>query len=60
MGVCAVVGRIGSISLGFIGLNSLYWLNGSGLYVIFMVIGILSAICIYKMPYCTLGKALDS
>jgi hypothetical protein len=60
MGVCAVIGRFGSVCIGFVGLNALYWLNGSGLYFIFASIGLVSALAIYKMPYCTLGRPLDS
>jgi hypothetical protein len=60
MGVCAVIGRFGSVCIGFVGLNALYWWNGNGLYLIFAGMGIISAFAVYKMPYCTLGRAMDS
>ena len=60
MGVCAVVGRFGSVCLGFVGLNALYWFDGNGLYFIFIGMGIVSAFAIYKMPFCTVGRPLDS
>ncbi len=60
MGVCAVVGRLGSVCLGVVGLNALYWFNGNGLYMIFALLATISAVAVYKMPYCTLGRTMDS
>jgi len=60
MGVCAVVGRFGSVCFGFVGMSALYWLDGNGLYAIFISLGLISALAMFRMPYCTLGRAMDS
>ena len=60
MGVFSLAGRIATAGLGFLGVNALYWMNGNGLYFIFMWLCIFSAFSVTKMPYCTLGRALDT
>lgn len=59
MGVCAVVGRVGSILIGSIGISSMYWFGGNGLYLILTVLSLVSAFAVFRMPYCTLGRPLD-
>lgn len=59
MGVCAVFGRLGSVCFGFVGINAMYWLDGNGLYLIFVLLGLISSIAMFRMPYCTLGRAID-
>jgi MFS family permease len=60
MGVFSLAGRIGTALLGFLGVNALYWMDGNGLYFIFMCLCLFSAFSVVKMPYCTLGRPLDS
>ncbi len=59
MGIFSLSGRIGTTTLGFLGVNSLYWFDGNGLYLIFLLLSLISSLSLYKMPYCTLGRALD-
>ena len=59
MGYTSVIGRFGSIMIGMIGLSSLEWLDGNGLYLIFVSLSLISALFMFKMPYDTLGRALD-
>lgn len=60
MGVFSVAGRIATTTLGFAGVSALYWFNGNGLYLLFLVFSVLSSVLIFKMPYCTLGRPLDT
>jgi hypothetical protein len=60
MGVFSLAGRIATALLGFLGVNALYWMDGNGLYFIFMCLCLFSSIFVTKMPYCTLGRPLDS
>jgi len=60
MGVFSLAGRIATTALGFVGVNALYWLNGNGLYFIFMILSLFSTFLVFKMPYCTLGRPLDT
>lgn len=60
MGVFSLAGRIATALLGFLGVNALYWMDGNGLYFIFMCLCLFSAFSVTRMPYCTLGRPLDS
>lgn len=60
MGIFSVCGRVATTILGMIGISALDWLNGKGLYFIFVLISFLAAGLVYRMPYCTLGRRLDS
>jgi hypothetical protein len=60
MGIFSLSGRIATTTLGFLGVNALNWFNGNGLYVLFLVLGCVSSALIHRMPYCTLGRALDT
>jgi hypothetical protein len=60
MGIFSLAGRIATTTLGFLGVNALYWFNGNGLYLLFLFFSIISSFSVYKMPYCTLGRPLDT
>ena len=60
MGLCSVSARLSTALMGIIGISSLTWLGGDGLYFIFALLSAITAILIYKMPYCTLGRELDT
>jgi hypothetical protein len=60
MGLFSLIGRIATTVLGFVGVMALYWLDGKGLYVIFLILSLASSLFMYKMPYCTLGRPLDT
>lgn len=60
MGVFSLAGRIATTALGFLGVNALYWLDGNGLYLIFVILSLVSTFLVFKMPYCTLGRPLDT
>lgn len=60
MGFFSVCGRLATTILGMTGASALLWWNGQGLYIIFLILSFSSAICVTKMPYCTLGRALDT
>jgi hypothetical protein len=60
MGIFSLAGRIATTALGFVGVLALYWLDGKGLYLIFFILSLISSFCMYKMPYCTLGRPLDT
>jgi hypothetical protein len=49
-GTFLAAGRIGTVLLGFVGLNALYWFNGDGLYIIFAILSLASGILIYRLP----------
>ena len=59
MGVMSAFGRIGTMALGIAGVSALYWFDGNGLYILFLILSSLSALMIYKMPFDTLGRPLD-
>jgi len=60
MGIFSLSGRIATTALGFLGVNSLYWFDGNGLYFIFVFLCVCSTILVFRMPYCTLGRPLDT
>jgi hypothetical protein len=60
MGVFSVCGRVATTFLGIIGISALEWANGRGLYYIFLLLTFLTSLSVYQMPYCTLGRKLDS
>jgi hypothetical protein len=51
--------RIATTILGIVGVSSLNWMNGNGLYFIFILLALISGYGAYNMPYCTLGRSLD-
>ena len=55
-GIFLAAGRVGSVLLGFLGLNALYWLNGDALYLIFAILGISSGYLIVKLPFDNLNR----
>lgn len=60
MGMFSVAGRIATTALGFLGVTALYWFDGNGLYVLFLGFSLVSSALIYRMPYCTRGRPLDT
>jgi hypothetical protein len=60
MGIFSLAGRIATTLLGFVGVNAIYWLDGNGLYFLFFIASAISSFVIHKMPYCTLGRPLDT
>ena len=59
MGIFSLCGRLATTLLGMIGISALEWFNGMGLYYIFIFLSLGTALLIYQMPYCTLGRKLD-
>ncbi len=59
VGLCSIVGRISTLLIGFVGLNSLEWLDGNGFYMIITVLAFISFLAVTLMPYDTLGRPLD-
>ena len=60
MGIFSLIGRIATTLLGFVGVMALDWIDGKGLYIILFFLSFFSSIFMYKMPYCTLGRPLDT
>lgn len=60
MGVFSLAGRIATTALGFVGVSALYWMDGNGLYLLFLALSVLSSFLVFQMPYCTLGRPLDT
>jgi hypothetical protein len=60
MGIFSVCGRVATTFLGIIGISALEWAGGKGLYYIFILLSLFTSLFIYQMPYCTLGRKLDS
>lgn len=60
MGVFSICGRMATTFLGIIGISALEWANGMGLYYIFLLFSLGTSYLVYQMPYCTLGRKLDS
>ena len=59
MSFITLIGRISTISVGFIGLSSLNWLGGHGLYIILMVMSLIILLCTQRVEKETLGRAMD-
>ena len=60
MGVLSLSGRIATAMIGIIGISSLDWFGGNGLYLIIMISTLINSWGIKQMPYCTLGRELDT
>jgi hypothetical protein len=60
MGIFSLIGRIATTVLGFVGVMALDWIDGKGLYIILLFLSFFSCIFMSKMPYCTLGRPLDT
>jgi hypothetical protein len=50
-GIFLASGRVGTVLLGFFGLNALYWLNGDALYLVFAVLSISTGYLMLKLPF---------
>jgi hypothetical protein len=50
-GIFLASGRVGTVLLGFLGLNALYWLNGDALYLVFAVLSISTGYLMVKLPF---------
>jgi hypothetical protein len=50
-GIFLAAGRVGTVLLGFLGLNALYWLNGDALYLVFAFLSILTGYLMMKLPF---------
>jgi hypothetical protein len=59
MGICSLSGRFGVIAMGLIGVHAISWLNGNGLYVLFVGLSGLASIAAATMPYCTINKLVN-
>ena len=55
-GIFLASGRVGTILLGFLGINALYWVNGNGLYIIFTLLSLISGYMIVKLPFDNLNR----
>ena len=53
LSVCSVSGKIAATLMGVIGIYSLKWFGGNGLYFIFMLLSGFSSYTAFTMPYCT-------
>jgi hypothetical protein len=58
-GIFLASGRLGTVMLGFLGLNALYWLNGNGLYLIFALMSFGSFVLIIKLPFDNVNRLSD-
>jgi hypothetical protein len=50
-GIFLASGRVGTVLLGFLGLNAIYWLNGDALYLIFAILSISTGYLMAKLPF---------
>jgi hypothetical protein len=50
-GIFLAAGRVGTVLLGFLGLNALYWLNGDALYLVFAFLSISTGYLMMKLPF---------
>jgi hypothetical protein len=50
-GIFLASGRVGTVLLGFLGLNALYWLNGDALYLVFAFLSISTGYLMMKLPF---------
>lgn len=60
MAIFSLSARISTAVMGSIGISSLEWFGGKGLYVILAFLSGLACFLVNKMPYCTLGRDLDT
>lgn len=60
MGVTSCIGRIGTAFLGMIGVSALEWFDGDGLYVMFIFFCSVASFLVYKIPYDTLNRPIDT
>lgn len=50
-GIFLASGRVGTVLLGFLGLNAIYWLNGDALYLIFAILSISTGYLMANLPF---------
>ena len=60
MGTFSICGRIATIIMGIIGISALDWAGGLGLYIIFIMMCLCTSVLLYRLPYDTLGRKLDT
>jgi len=58
-GICSVVGRIASSFLGIVGISSLSWFGGNGLYILFVLLSLAAGYSGHTMPYCTSNRPIE-
>ena len=58
MGICSFAGRIATTFLGVVGVSSLEWFGGDGLYFIFILFSGVGSLCAFTMPFCTLNRPI--
>lgn len=58
-GIFLAAGRVGTVLLGFVGLNALYWLNGDALYMIFALLSLSTGYLMFKLPFDNLNRMSD-
>ena len=51
--VINMLGRIVMIFLGGVGLYTLQWFSGRGIFLLFGVNSLAATVAMYTMPYCT-------
>ena len=51
--VINLLGRIVMTFLGGVGLYTLQWFNGRGVFLLFGVISLAATVAMYTMPHCT-------
>jgi len=59
MGVCSGVGRVATTFLGVVGISSLSWFGGNGLYFLFILLSLGAAYSGQTMPFCTLSRPIE-
>lgn len=60
MGITSCIGRIGTAFLGVVGVSALEWYNGNGLYFMFIGLCSVASFLVYKIPYDTLNRPMDT
>ena len=59
LGLFSACGRVAIMLMGFVGIKSIGWFGGNGLYLIFMVISGFASYAGYTMPYCTGNRPIE-
>lgn len=52
IGICYMLRRFSPVVLGIIGVAALQWLDGNGLYLVFVMFSAFSWYATYTMPFC--------
>ena len=50
LAVCAMLGRVSTVLLGVVGVSAIGWMNGHGLYLLFLLMAAAGSQAAFTMP----------